>query len=139
MRFTPLSDWYFCCCIDAPPKDGSVFLSILNHIDEPENSVFDLSASLSQLTKLSDSMRLYALPQILAKVISDDQKFWEPYRNQQLLKHYFESVCALVHNPSEARGLEELMNALAMKRPNTGQLLVDRIRAYKFNKRELGK
>ena len=67
-----LADWYFCCCIDAPPKLAATFLSILDVLEDRSADLSLRVAAIDQLRRCDVWMRAYALPTVLSGMSAAD-------------------------------------------------------------------
>ena len=68
----PVADWYFTACLKTPPKDASVFLSILETLRNPDSSTRLLSSALAELERLDIWQQSYALPFVLRTLDRND-------------------------------------------------------------------
>ncbi|NET29888.1 hypothetical protein [Okeania sp. SIO1I7] len=79
-----LTEWYFCCCINAHPSDTEAFLSIMEVLENPESDSKLLYLAYNELERTEDRMQIYALPVVFKSLRRENL----PYGLKSRIEHY---------------------------------------------------
>ncbi|MEK7257088.1 MAG: hypothetical protein AAB316_20200, partial [Bacteroidota bacterium] len=111
----PLAGWYFCACLKIPPKEASVFLSILETLHNPESGVQLVAGAFKELARLDAWQQVYILPAALDALRREDlpPDFGDSFKAYlKKLKDYLQDISLSSDDSDAANPLADLFDAV---------------------------